>query len=526
MQFLSAWEAMEPRKRGIAAIAAVLTFLAVIGLARVSTSPSMALLYAGLDPSSAGQIVTQLEQSGVAFEVRGEGIYVDSAQRDQLRLSLAGQGLPEGSTQGYEILDNLSGFGTTSEMFDAAYWRAKEGELARTVQASPNVKTARVHIANPIRRIFDRSQKTTASVTVSLAGSGLSRPQAEAIRYLVSSSVSSLSPQSVTVIDASNGVVLAAGSEDSAFGSNDDPSTRADMLKENIERLLSARVGEGRAIVEVMIDANMDSETITERVLDPTSQVAISADSSEKNQQQSGTAGGAVTVASNLPDGDAANGGGQSNSTNAESRERINYDVSEVRRERVIHPGEIRKISVAVLVDGITTPVEGGDPTWEPRSDEELEALRELVQSTIGFDQARGDNVTIQTLQFSQIATMGTAASSGLMTFLAANAMNLVQLIVFAIVALVMGLFVLKPMFATPGLPPDGLPLGTAGEAISGEIDPVDQSGNPAALIDVTAEDESQLEELRNTISSRSEESSQLLRQWIETPEPGEEEPA
>ena len=525
MQFLSIWEALEPRKRAIAVIAAFVTFAAVIGLARMSSTPSMALLYAGLDPGSAGQIVTQLEQGGTAFEVRGDAIYVDAASRDQLRLSLAGQGLPASGTQGYEILETLNGFGTTAQMFDAAYWRAREGELARTILASPNVKAARVHIANPVRQIFDRNQKTTASVTVTLAGDGLSRGQAEAIRYLVSSSVSGLAPQSVTVIDSANGVVLAAGKEGIGGLNGDDPAARASILKSNIERLLSARVGEGRAIVEVMIDTNRDSETITERVLDPQSRVAISADNQEKNQSETGTNGGAVTVASNLPDGDAAGGGGQSSSTNAESRERINYDVSEVRRERIKRPGEIRKISVAVLVDGISTPVEGGEPTWAPRPEGEIEALRELVQSAIGFDQARGDVVTIQSLQFSQIAAMGTPATSGVMTFLALNAMNLVQIVVLAVVALIMGLFVLRPMFATPPALPEPESDAARGEAMDGEIDPTDSPEGATPMIEVTPGNESRLEELRSTIAARGEESSQLLRKWIETPEPGEEEP-
>lgn len=522
MNFLSAWEALEPRKRGIAAIAAIVTFAAIIGLARVSTTPTMALLYAGLDPASAGQIVAQLEQSGTAFEVRGDAIYVDGAKRDQMRLSLAGQGLPQSGTQGYEILESLNGFGTTSQMFTTAFWRAREGELARTIQASTNVKSARVHIANPVRRSFERNQKTTASVTVTLSGDGLSRSQAEAIRYLVSSSVAGLPPQGVTVIDSANGVVLAAGEEEGGLQSGADSAARAASLKANIERLLSARVGEGRAIVEVMIDTNRDSETIKERVLDPQSRVAISSDNSETNKSETGSAGGAVTVASNLPDGDAAGGGGQSSSTNAETRERINYDVSEVIRERVKRPGEIRKISVAVLVDGIV----GEDGNWSARPDAEISALQELVQSAIGFDQARGDVVTIQSLQFSQIAELGTAGASGFATFLALNAMNLIQLIVLSLVVLVLGLFVLRPMLASPPEPPEALDADDLGDAVEGEIDPGFGADAGPPMIEATPETDKQLEELRNTIAARGEESSQLLQKWIETPEPGEEEPA
>jgi len=521
VQFLSTWEALEPRKRVIVVVAALATFLAIVGLARMSSAPNMALLYAGLDPSSAGQIITQLEQNGTKYDVRGESIFVDSTRRDELRLSLAGQGLPKNSTQGYEILESLNGFGTTAQMFDAAYWHAREGELARTILASPNVTAARVHIANPVKQIFDRSQKTTASVTVSLSGDGLSRKQAQSIRFLVSSSVAGLAPDSVTVIDSVNGIVLAAGKEGSGLADSDDPTTKAALLKTSIERLLSARVGEGRALVEVMVDTNRVSETTVERSIDPQSRTAISAESSEKNQSRTGSGPGAVTVASNLPDGDAGAGGGQSSSTNAETREITNYDVSELRRERVTQPGEIKKISVAVMVDGIESP----DAAWQPRPDEELQALKELVQSAIGFDQARGDVVTIQSLQLSPITTLGTPATSGLMYFLAANAMNLLQLLALTIVALVTTLMVLRPMLAQPPEPADSA-LGAGDEAVDGEIDPLDPAGGPAAMIELTPSTESQLEELRTTIAARGEESSQLLRKWIETPEPGEEEPA
>jgi flagellar M-ring protein FliF len=107
---------------------------AVFGISRMASAPSMALLYSGLDPAAAGEVVSALEAEGVAFEVRDAAILVDSSQRDRLRMDLAARGLPAGGPAGYELLDNLTGFGTTSQMFDAAYWRAKEGELARTIK--------------------------------------------------------------------------------------------------------------------------------------------------------------------------------------------------------------------------------------------------------------------------------------------------------------------------------------------------------------------------------------------------------
>lgn len=112
----------------------------------MAAQPSMTLLYSGLEPGAAGEVVQALEQRGVVHEVRGRAIYVESGQRDELRMTLASEGLPQNNSKGYELLDTLSGFGTTAQMFDAAYWRAKEGELARTNRVVPfNRCCARAH---------------------------------------------------------------------------------------------------------------------------------------------------------------------------------------------------------------------------------------------------------------------------------------------------------------------------------------------------------------------------------------------
>ncbi len=162
-------------------------------------------------------------------------------------------------------------------------------------------------------------------------------------------------------------------------------TTRAETLRANIQRLLEARVGPGRAIVEVNVDADMDSQTITERTIDPDSRVAISSETEENSENASGSAPG-VTVASNLPDGDVGGGKSDSKRSSTKTSERQNFEVSETRRERVILPGQVRKISVAVMVDGIVQHGADGKDGWAPRPAEEIETLRQLVQSAIGFD--------------------------------------------------------------------------------------------------------------------------------------------
>ena len=516
-QLVTAWSALEPGRRIVAVLATVALILAAVGLFRVASTPSLSLLYAGLDPSTSGEIVTALEARGVAHEVRANAIYVDASQRDAVRMSLASDGLPANGVAGYELLDGLSGFGTTSQMFDAAYWRAKEGELARTILASPQVRSARVHIANPVNRPFDRSSEPSASVIVTMGSGSLGGPQAQAMRFLVASAVAGLSPDQVSVIDSVNGIVLAAGKEPekSVF---EDATARADAMRTNIERLLAARVGHGKAIVEVNIDAETDMETITERMLDPEGRVAISSDTEERSSNSSGASGGGVTVASNLPDGDVAGGGGSSNSSNAQTRERVNFDVSEIRRERVKHPGEIRRVSVAVLVDGVTSEAPDGTQVWAERTDEELTALRELVKSAIGFDEARGDVVTIESMEFSAPIETGSIAQAGMFDFLAVNAMSLIQMLFMGVVALVLGLFVLKPLLTVRE--PEGIaqlePVGP--EDLAADID-VSPNGeieiNPEAAAMVVADASPNVERLREVITDRASDSTRILEDWL-----------
>src|SRR6056297_1379836 len=184
---MTLWQSLDMRRRVIVGVATLAMFWAVLALARMVSEPSLTLLYAGLENGAAGEVVAALEQRGVAHEVRGTSIFVDSTQRDALRMTLAGEGLPTSSSRGYELLDGLSGFGTTSQMFDAAYWRAKEGELARTIVANPRISQARVHIASNGTSPFRRTVEPTASVSLTSAGPAVSSEQARAIQYLVAS---------------------------------------------------------------------------------------------------------------------------------------------------------------------------------------------------------------------------------------------------------------------------------------------------------------------------------------------------
>lgn len=519
-QIQTFWGGLDARKRIIAALSALAIVAAIFGISRVATAPSMALLYSGLDAAAAGEVVAALEADGVPYEVRDAAIYVDGARRDQVRMALAADGLPAGGPAGYELLDALSGFGTTSQMFDAAYWRAKEGELARTITASNNVRSARVHLANPVAQPFARTPEGSASVTVTMARGTLDAAQASAIRYLVSSAVPGVTPESVAVIDAARGVVLVGGDENPAMAF-DKPTDREETLRANVQRLLEARVGPGRAIVEVSIDADMESQTITERVIDPESRVAISTDVEESQENAQGSAPG-VTVASNLPDGDVKGGGNDSSRSATQSRSRQNFEVSETRRERVIQPGQVRRISIAAMIDGVIEPNAEGTPVWQPRSEEEMETLRQLVQSAVGFDAERGDTVTISSLQFTAPPEAGVLAEGPASPF-ALDATRLAQIFVLGGIVLALIAFVLRPMFSRK--PPLAMPELAGPEELAVQNVPQIRGPIPASgeVLELPAQGMSKIERLREVINNRGEDSAAILRSWIESPENGKE---
>lgn len=448
-QILSVWSNLDSKRRIIVVGATVVMFAAIIGLSRMATKPSMSLLYSGLETSAAGEVVQSLEAQGVVYEIRGGAIFVPADVRDELRMTLASEGLPSNSTGGYELLDSLSGFGTTSQMFDAAYWRAKEGEIARTIVSSQQIRSARVHIANPSSQPFKREIAASASVTVTAMSGAISSDQAKAFRYLVASAVAGLSPENVSVIDGRTGVVVSGDDANTgASGSTD----RADDMRQNVQRLLEARVGVGKAVVEVSVETETDQESIVERHFDPESRVAISSETEERTTSSQDSGGGSVTVASNLPDGEGATGR-DSSSNNSETRERVNYEVSETRREIQRGPGAIKRLTVAVLVDGLRTiDPETEEVTWAPRSDEELEALRDLVASAIGFNAERGDQITLKTMEFEPVLIEGTEAQSSLMSAMSIDLMSIIQLAVLAVVSLILGLFVLRPILAKPSV--------------------------------------------------------------------------
>ncbi|WP_051882069.1 flagellar basal-body MS-ring/collar protein FliF [Parvularcula oceani] len=472
----NAWRALSRRQQVMAggAVAGVVGLFAMMTM--IARQPEEALLMSGLSPEAAGEVAAELDGLGVPYSVRGTAIHVPEADRDRLRLALAQQGLPRADEAGYELLDSLDGFSTTADMFDAAYWRAKEGELARTIRAIPGVTAARVHLGVGRQSAFRRaSDQKTASVTVE-SGIGLSDQQARSIQTLTALAVSGLSADQVAVIDSVRGIMAGPGARD-AFSLSGQESRAAD-LEARLTRMLEARVGEGKARVSVALDVERMAVSQTERVVDPDGrQVAARSTLEESETENPGAS--AVTVASNLPEGDIAPEEGTPVLRRKRSED-VTYTGTEIERHTETLPGGIKRLSVAVLLDEATSVNEAGEVVPSPRTPEELDALRALVASAAGIDEARGDTLALRTLPFVAPEPIAADASNPFIEQIAPRTPELLKLAFLGAVALVLGLFVVRPLLTA-----------RQEEAESGEPKalPQDAAGLLTVLVEESPED-------------------------------------
>ncbi|TVR82779.1 MAG: flagellar M-ring protein FliF [Rhodospirillales bacterium] len=423
------------------------------------TSPDFALLYADLDMNDSARMVQQLESAGVPFQLRqgGTAIYVPENAVSRSRLRLADQGLPAGGSLGYEVLDRSDGLGTTNFMQNVNLVRALEGELARTIRSIDAVQAARVHLVLPRRELFSRErEEPSASVALQMRGGiRLGQSQVMAIQHLVASAVPGLTPDRISVVD-DRGTLLAGGFEGrnqlSMMQDRNDQRRREleSRLARTIEDLVAKTVGPDRVRAEVSVDMDFDRINTSEEVFDPDGQVVRSTQFIEETLSSSeGGRPPPVGVATNLPDAeldfdDPAGSG----SEESRSEETVNYEISKRVVNHVRESGVIHRISAAVLVDGSYGPGEDGPHTWQPRTAEELETLRTLVRSAIGFDAERGDTVEIVNMRFSvPDADVGDdiALFFGLER---ADLLNMAQYLVLIVFALLVILLVVRPLLS------------------------------------------------------------------------------
>lgn len=490
-----------PLQRQMVLIGAVMAVVfAMTFLVRGTMQPPMALLYSGLDPAHAGEVIQELEQRGVTYEIKGEAIFIASGERDAVRFALAQQGLPKQSVQGYELLDDINGFSVTSEMYNAAYWRAKEGELTRTILATPGVTAARVHIGANLRSGFARTQPTqTASVTLT-ASQTLSQSQAEAIQYLVALAVSGLNPDEVAVIDTSAGILAGPGMDQS-----EQPGmvaeSQSELLEQKILRLLDARVGAGNARVSVSMDVSRERQRTSAVSFDPESRVIRNRTTSDVTETSSGGTPG-LTVASNLPQGEAQQGT-PSSSNVRNSTESIAYEMNEVRTETERLPGEIERISIAVLLNDQVLGIDAAAPNAAELTQQIAAEFEQLIISGAGLDLNRGDTLTVELMPFQVLppAEDLVVAPGLFQQLLERYFWSGLQVLMLGLVVVVLGLGVVRPLLT----PREGDQAAIAGEPplLTGE------AGEPAAASDP-------FDYLRNYTTERQEETAALLQEWLD----------
>ncbi len=369
-----------------------------------ASQPTLSVLYTDLAPEDSSAIITELDAQNIKYELRDEGrtILVQKSEVPRLRLDLASKGVPTSGVVGYEIFDKSDTFSATSFVQNINQLRALEGELARSIKTIGNVQAARVHLVLPERRIFERDkQPPRASIVLKTRGE-LSAGQIVAIRRLVASAVEGLKSENVSIVDE-QGRLLADGTSgaDGLSVMFDEKQLNFEKrLREQVESIVASVVGLGRA--RVQIAAEMDNNKIqqTSETFDPETRVVRSTQNRNEDQTTTEVLDGQVTASQQLPGGQASNTNQRDASTKSE--ETINYEISKTTRTEMIEGGRVKRLSVAVLVDGTYTRNAEGQVTYQPREQAELERIIAVVKSSIGFDAKRGDQVEVANLRFAE----------------------------------------------------------------------------------------------------------------------------
>lgn len=467
------------------AVAAVMTVAALLTLTSFSGGEPMTLLYGELDLSESAQIVEHLEKQQIPYQLRGGGreVLVPADRIARARLLLARDALPSGGVVGYEIIDR--GTGMVASQFEQRMnqLRALEGELTRTIRGIRGVRNARVHIVLPRREPFERqTPQAQASVLLSTSPGGIDRESVQAITHLVATAVPGLKIDNITIAD-SRGSLLSHSGEAGASRSND----HAEELRRGIEMRISRSVeeilersaGPGRVRAEATVDLDLDRINETREQFDPEGQVARSTQSTTSSNRSTEAANNSVSVQNNLPNADAGQSGG-TGSQEQRQDETTNYEITKTVRNLVRDQAQIRRLSVAVLVDGIEDKTPTGEIVWKARPQEELDQMARLVKTAIGFDAKRGDQFEIVNMRFAPRDDTPPPDAAKLLGLPIAkdDVMALVRPAVPALVVLAMLLFILRPMITrlTSAPPPtgeDGLTLAGAGGADARLLDTI-----------------------------------------------------
>lgn len=419
------------------------------------SSPRMKMLYKDLSAEDSAAIAAKLEESQIPYDVSGDGetIKVSDSDIGKARVLISQAGLANGNTLGYELFDKQSSFGTTSFVQNINQVRALEGELARTISSIGAVRSARVHLVLPQRELFQReSRPASASVFVKLSGGGtLDRDQIAGIQSLVSSAVPGLKAKNVSIVD-SQGVLLASGSDDAeALMSNKAEEAKfkyEQHMTRVIEDLVGRTVGFGSVRANVVAELNFDQLSENQEIYDPEGQVVRSTQTVEDKSSETDKSSSNVSVENNVPGGNAdlLNGEQGPTSNAARTEETTNFEITKTVRSLVRQTGEVKKLSVAVLIDGTYETDKDGNKVYKPRSEQEVKNLTALVSSAIGFDEKRGDKLEVINMQFADVSTTPEDDGSKILGFERADILDAAEVLTVAVMIILVVLLVLQPM--------------------------------------------------------------------------------
>ncbi len=394
----------------------LLTLLA-LGIAAIPVlmlmgrEPDMTVLFSNLEDGDVQAIAGRLEAQQVPFTMVGNGntIMVPNERVHELRIQMAGEGLPEASGVGFEIFDRTNlGVGEFAQKVN--FRRALQGELARTISQMPGVQRARVHLVMPERRLFsnDREPSRAAVVVTSKRGGTLSESQVQGVVHLVASSVEGLDPAQVTVVD-SRGQVLSKPEQEGQVELSGSQLEMQRSLESDFEHrvqtMLDQVLGPDKSVVRVSAALDFRQVEVTEEQFDPDTQVVRSEQRSQEKVSGTDGPGGVPGTRSNVPNEDPAEGSGNGNKEAKRKSETVNYEMNR-KVSKVIEPsGTIQRLSVAVLVDGSYKDVvneETGETIsqYVPRSEEEMSKLVASIKNAVGFSADRGDQIEVVNTPF------------------------------------------------------------------------------------------------------------------------------
>ncbi len=486
--------------------------------------PNFSLLYSNISGQEASEVVAVLSAAEIPYEIdrKSGAILVPDGQVHEARLKLASQGLPRGSGFGLESIAGESGFSTSQFMETARYHHALETELARTVTNLRPVQNARVHLALPKASAFLRSQSAaSASVMISLyPGRKLEQSQVSAIVHLVASSIPNLSSAQITVVDQ-QGVLLSSPDDSSEMAISTQQFEYVRNLEASyvnrIERLLIPLLGPGR--IRATVSADMDFTVVeeTREQYDPDNTVVRSEQISEDRTENTASAGGIPGALSNQPPAAADPAAQQSAAgapVNQSSRQTRNFELNRTLSHTRQPTNRITRLAVAVVVDDKDAVNEEGETISEPLTATELEELTQIVKEAVGFSEQRGDTISVSNVSFYSAPELEPMEEPGLLEN--AGLRDILKQILSAILVLVIGLMVVRPLIRSLGLtgtPPPAVPAiaGSAGAAMAAAA--LD-SGPPKPL---TFDDKVSV--ARQLADKNPERVAQIVRSWVQTDE-------